>query len=125
MRKVYLAGPMSNRPYFNFPAFHEATRHLREQGFEVFSPAECDVERVVANGGDPDWWKSCHKGSHDEIVAAGITNTLNYKDCMRVDLNWIIDNADVIAMLPEWEKSKGAVAEKALADCLGLKVMYL
>jgi hypothetical protein len=30
-----------------------------------------------------------------------------------------------MAMLPGWEKSKGAVAEKALADALGLHVMYL
>jgi hypothetical protein len=116
---------MSNKPYFNFPAFHKAAEELRDRGFEVFSPAECDVERVVEAGGQPDWWKNCPNGSHEEIKTARIDTTLNYRDCMRVDLNWILDNADGIALLPGWENSKGALAEKALADCLGLEVIIL
>jgi len=124
-RKCYLAGQMSTRPYFNFPAFFEGARHLREQGFTVFSPAECDIERVTAVGGNPDWWKDCKTGSWDELSGTGLDNTLNYRDCLRIDLNWILDNATHIALLPGWENSKGVRAEKALAECLGLKVMYL
>ena len=118
-KQLYLAGPMSNKPYFNFPKFHEYAAKLREQGYTVFSPAECDVDR----GGD--FWKKCPNGTHDELEAAGVHDRINYRDCMRIDLNWIIDNADGIAMMPDWQYSKGAVAEKALADCLGLEVIYL
>lgn len=118
MKKVYLAGPMSNRPYFNFPAFHEAAAVLRNKGFEVFSPAECDQDR----GGD--FWKACPNGTHEELSQTN-TPQINYKDCMRIDLNWILDHADAIALMPDWETSKGARAEKALAECLNLEVINL
>lgn len=117
-KKIYLAGPMSNRPYFNFPAFHKAAATLRNQGYEVFSPAECDQER----GGD--FWQMCPTGSHEELLATN-TPQINYRDCMRIDLNWILDHADAIALLPDWENSKGARAEKALADALGIEVMHV
>lgn len=116
--KIYLAGPMTGQPYFNFPAFFEAAKVLRDMGHEVFSPAEHDQER----GGD--FWKNCPTGSHEELVATN-TPQINYKDCMRIDVNWIIDHAEAIALLPGWEKSKGARAEKALAECLGLEVIVL
>ena len=118
LRKVYLAGPMSNVPYFNFPTFHEGAKRLREKGYEVFSPAECDQDR----GGD--FWKNCPTGSHEELAKTN-TPQINYKDCMRIDLNWILDNADAIALLPGWHNSKGAKAEKALADCLNLETIVL
>lgn len=119
MSKVYLAGPMSNIPYFNFPAFFDGEERLREMGYdEIFSPARNDIEHFG------DFWKSCPKGSHDELsVREGPVPT--YRDCLRMDLNWILDHADAIAFLPGWEKSKGVKAEKALAECLQLKEIYL
>lgn len=118
MNKVYLAGPMSNIPHFNFPAFHEGEAKLREMGFnEIFSPAKHDIERAGY-----DFSPNCPTGSHTELK--GIPQ-INYRDCMRADLNWIIDNATHIALLPGWEKSKGAVTEHALAKCLGLEIIIL
>ncbi len=39
-RFVYLAGPMSSLPDFNYPAFHRAAALLRRQLFTVINPAE-------------------------------------------------------------------------------------
>lgn len=39
-RVLYLAGPMSGLPAFNYPAFDAAAAQLRGAGFEVLNPAE-------------------------------------------------------------------------------------
>lgn len=39
-KTVYLSGPMTGVPEFNYPAFHEAAKRLRWVGFEVLCPAE-------------------------------------------------------------------------------------
>jgi hypothetical protein len=101
--RVYLAGPMSICPEdFNFPAFKKAAADLRALGHYVFSPAE-----------------------HDELVygfdIADIKAQANYRDCLRVDLNWILDHATAMAVLPGYEKSKGV----ALAHALNIPIIYL
>jgi hypothetical protein len=103
--RVYLAGPMSNLPDLNFPAFMAAAQRLRDQGHHVFNPAEADLEKY---------------GSVAESVKRA-----TYRDCLRVDLNWILDHAEAIALLPGWEKSKGVAAELALSKALGLEVIHV
>ena len=39
-RRIYIAGPMSGLADFNFPAFNDAARRLRDAGWEVDNPAE-------------------------------------------------------------------------------------
>lgn len=102
---VYLAGPMSGIKDFNFPAFFEGEKTLKEMGYEVFNPAQCDLDK----------W-----GSLD-----GVKKNANYRECLKTDLSWICDLATAIALLPGWENSKGVKAELALAEALGLKVIYL
>lgn len=115
--KLYLAGPMRGYAEFNFPAFHAAAAKLRAAGHEVFSPAEKDIER---HGTD------ISKGNvnGDEAVAAK-THGFNLREALHDDLVYICLHADGIAMLPGWEASKGANAEKATAEALGLTVVLL
>jgi hypothetical protein len=112
--KFYVAGPMRGYPLFNFPAFDAATALLREQGHEVFNPAERDREKH----GD---------GVNDSATGdlADITDTgFSLRDALGADTEWICREADAIFMLDGWEKSKGATAEKALAEALGHAVVY-
>ena len=113
--KVYLAGPMRGYPNFNFPAFKEATTKLREEGYEVFSPAEKDIEKY----GEDLFRKT------DGDQAKADSQGFNLREALAMDLEFICKEAEGIFMLPGWEKSKGATAEKAIAEALGLWVKFL
>ena len=93
MTRVYIAGPMTGIPEFNFPAFNRAAAAWRRHGYEVINPAENE-------GGD---------------------TSLPYDHYMRQDIQHVL-NVDAIAVLPGWESSKGASLEVHIATVLGLKV---
>lgn len=110
---VYIAGPMRGHPKFNFPAFNAAAYRLREEGWEVFNPAEADNSAVGYDVGaaSPDG---------KELDAPGVT----IRDCMARDCKFLCEKATHIYMLNGWEKSSGANAEFAVAKALGLHIMY-
>lgn len=115
--KVYLAGPMRGIPQFNFPAFFAAAERLRAAGHTVFNPAERDNERhgVDVSAGN-------HAG--DESVAAA-QHGFSLREALADDLNFICREAEAIALLPGWERSKGVAAERATAAALGLVEIVL
>jgi hypothetical protein len=110
---IYLAGPIRNRPYFNKDAFYDGARFLRSLGHTVFSPIEHTEKLYGKNIYD-------HSPEGNEEVI-GVDPKLVISD----DIDYIINQADAIAMLPDWRKSKGARAEHALAIFLNLRIIYL
>jgi hypothetical protein len=118
MKKCYLAGPMSAIPDLNFPAFFKAASDLKSLGFQVFNPAAQDIQDYGADvSSDPTQTRS--------YAVANIGKPSRYKECLKKDLEYILDEAEVIALLPGWENSPGARTELALAECLGLEVIHL
>lgn len=117
-KKVYLAGPMKGYPKFNFPLFHEKAKELREKGYFVFSPAERDIER---HGGDD----SIFTDNVDGDIEVAFDNGFSLRDALRDDTHFICQEADAIALLPNWEYSAGACAEWQLARALRLEFLYL
>jgi len=93
--RVYLAGAMRGMPDLNFPAFNKAAQKLRLEGHEVFNPAAANLE------------------------------TLPIRRIFFHDTQYICLVADAVALLPGWSKSRGARAEKALAEAIGLTVIKL
>lgn len=114
--KIYVAGPMRGISEFNFPAFHTAAAALRLQGHFVFSPAERDIDKC----GD------ISKGNlTGDNAKAEADHGFNLREALKDDMVFICLEADAIALLPGWENSKGAQAERATAIALGLEIMVL
>lgn len=90
--KIYIAGPMTGLPDFNYPAFHAAAAKLRAAGYTVVSPAELTDHA-------PD------DADYATFFRAGIRALL---EC------------DAAFFLPGWEESRGAVAEYYVARALGM-----
>lgn len=110
-KAIYLAGPMSGYPDLNHAAFNEAAEALRDGGWDVFNPADLDVEVY---------------GSIEATEEAmAVDRQAFLREALAADLQFICIEADAIAMLPGWEKSWGARAEHATAVALGLEIIYL
>ena len=106
-KKLYLAGPMTGIPQFNFPLFYEAAGVIRAVSqFDVLSPAEIDSKksRLAAEMnvvGDPDLYRDM----------TGET----WGDLLSRDVKLIADEADGVIVLPGWEQSRGARLEVFVA----------
>ena len=93
-KRIYIAGPMTGLPEYNFPAFHAAAERLRQAGWEPVNPAENFDGRT----------------------------DLPREDYLRADVKLLIE-CDAVAMLSGWEDSRGAKLEYLLARELVLPVL--
>ena len=108
--RAYIAGPMTNKPHFNFAAFDEAATRMRAMGYIVVNPA--DLDRAMGFDAnelpdDADWSKPPN---------------FDVEACVKRDMLALID-CDAIYMLPGWSKSVGASAEHAVAAWKGMHIM--
>lgn len=104
--KLYLAGPMTGIPQFNFPAFAEATAALRALGHEVISPAEQDPPEVQAAAlASPD----------GRLDANGMIAGKTWGDILALDVKTVADDVEGVVLLPGWQLSRGARLETFVA----------
>ena len=94
---LYLSGPMSGYPDYNFPAFETAARALRELGHVIVSPHE--GENSLKEG-----WE--------------------WADYLKRDLQMLVSCRGIVLM-QGWHKSRGARLELHVALELGFEVHYL
>ena len=90
--RLYVAGPMTGLPDYNYPAFAEAAARLRAVGYEVESPAE--------PGQVPGW---------------------EWTDYLRRGLRQML-TCDGVALLPGWVSSRGASKEAEVAELVGMRL---
>lgn len=114
---AYVAGPMRGYTHFNFPAFDRARDLGESLGWKVISPADLDRAEGLDPFDDP-----------AKINEVGLNPTVaGLRSFAHRDLNALLsmeaENGDAIAMLPGWEKSKGASMEHATAVFLGLAIL--
>ena len=91
---IYISGRISDNPNFT-DDFFEAQKWLFEQGHKTINPSNLNI----------------------------VFPDLNYKQYMALDYK-LLEMADAIFMLHDWQKSKGACAELSYAKSLGKKVIY-
>lgn len=107
--KIYLAGPMSGLPKFNFPAFQKAADWLRNAGHQVINPAELDSETDLEGLSFEDGLGVSH------LRRAGF---------LRRDFQELL-TCDVVVVLPNWFTSAGTNCEVAVAGMAGIPVYPL
>ena len=93
MKRVYISGPMTGMPNFNFPAFNAEAARLRELGYDVVNPVDINPDTATP-----------------------------YNECLRNDLKALLD-CDTIAMLDGWMNSNGAHLEMHIAHRVGIRVV--
>jgi Domain of unknown function (DUF4406) len=93
MKRIYIAGPMTGLPDFNYPTFNREAERLRALGYHVENPAE--------NPEPP-----CK----------------SWSGYMRMALAQLV-TCDVVALLPGWHSSRGAVIEHQTANSIEIGVI--
>lgn len=96
---IYLAGPMTGIPEFNYPLFDRTAKRLREEGHRVFSPADYSYD--------------------------GPLEDFPIREAFAAFTNFICLEATALYLLPGWQGSLGALSELALARVCRLKVVEM
>ena len=91
---IYISGKITDNPNYK-DEFFEAEGWLANQGYKPINPSNIDV----------------------------VLPELTYEQYMAIDYK-LLEMADGIFMLHDWQKSKGACAELSYAKSLGKKVIY-
>lgn len=110
MKSIYIAGPMSGYPEFNFPAFYRAAEKFKHLGYNVFNPANKSNEEAVVEH------SSFGEGDGTKLIASG----WSFREAYKWDTDRVIE-ADAIYMLKGWEASPGARGEHAVAIAMKSK----
>lgn len=100
---IFISGPMSGLPDFNYPLFHEVGRYLDGLGVRFLSPAH-DLTGAEILPPEPEFAKP-------------------WEHYMRESIKKLMD-CDRILMLPGWSNSEGAWLERDLAKNLGMPIEY-
>jgi hypothetical protein len=91
--KYYLSGAITHQSDFKV-YFKDYEDELRHWGIaDIFNPAEID------------WPKN-----------------VKWETCMKYDLKILVD-CDVLVLLPNWKKSRGAKLEIRIAKALGIRII--
>lgn len=106
--RIYIAGPMTGLPNYNFEAFDIARDRLLAWPGDMTVVSPADMDRSL--GIEPD--------------AEGKIENFNYTDAMRRCCLVLCDDVDAIYMLNGWNASKGARAERSLSIALGHQIFY-
>jgi hypothetical protein len=102
--KLYLAGPMRGRAYYNAGTFADVASTLRAWGYEVATPIEVDLTV------DPAFDHYRDKATTEQVARFQAASIKAMLAC------------DGVALLPCWRSSQGTLREIDAAVAHGLRV---
>ena len=110
MPRAYIAGPMTGYPDHNARAFALAKDALSRSGYEPISPLDLNLASGIVS----------------VTPGGGVLQTDQYdwSTAMVGDIRALV-RCDAIALLPGWQKSRGASLEEHIARSLGLRRFYV
>jgi hypothetical protein len=109
---AYIAGPMRDHPYCNFPQFDDVASYCRRtKGWKVWNPAEHDREIAP----EIEQWPGFATGDLEGCPS------FDFHKAMQWDLVKVAQ-ADHLVLLPGWENSTGARHELDTARATGSKI---
>lgn len=95
MKTVFISGPMTGLPDYNYQEFFRVEKLLRDAGYSVINPASNGVR---------DGWE--------------------WRDYMTQSLMMLLTrDVDAVVTLDGWKRSKGASLEVYVARALGMDVV--
>lgn len=97
---VYISGPMTGKPFYNFEEFDKAANIIKELGHEPINPAHLSRLMVAYAGFDPNKEESYKFYSSEDYMEHDIV---------------ALRGADALVLLPGWSASSGAQVEIAYA----------
>lgn len=118
MPTIYLSGPMTGIPHFNFPLFDNAKRALQAFGWHVISPA--DHDRATCPG-----MEDAAGFTIGDVATFAQATGFDLRAALAWDVGQITEKCNAIAMLPGWTASSGARTELAAAIHADIDVYQL
>lgn len=119
---IYIAGPMRGYDGYNFPAFFEAEEILKRAYPDavVMNPAREDLRKrdrefLLQTRSPLDMGRELE----ENFTGSDLREALAY------DLSWVTSACTLLVVLPGWDKSKGARAEVAAANAIGIEVVEI
>lgn len=109
--RIYLAGPMTNRPHYNYAAFMDAQCQWEARGHKVLSPFDAS-ERV---------WRRAYNRSYDPFKDSCEYGSDVMLECWLEDTD-ILLWSEGVALLRGWETSRGSRIEVQTALLFGKKL---
>jgi hypothetical protein len=118
MPTLYIAGPMTGLPDYNWPAFRLWTRRLRDVGYAVVSPVEL-VEQWR------DQSKPFTRDDYHRAMRDGFRAIVGHAHIAHDGFDEGDGPVDGLAYLDGWNRSRGALAEVHVANMTGVEVGHV
>lgn len=112
MKKVYIVGPMSNYPFYNYYLFLAVAAIWQAAGYEVKTPFE--LNSIV--------WQRHHGRDFDPLKDKCDYGDPILAEMCAEDIKWLCES-DIVAVLPGWFNSKGTTTEILVAQNLQKEIV--